>query len=414
VDPLIQVARDLDRFADADATAFAERVHGRITEFGRRGAVTPLSREVVRGLVRAFAATLSGSAPAVPAGALEYTRAYVHRGIELTTLLRAVRVGHAELWRVSAALLAEQDPPDVADQQRRLADALFAFVDVVAQQVSQEHEQERRRWVADPDTVRLDTARAILDGTPLEVASASARLGYELAAHHLGLVVWADEPALRSTVAGALRALRSGPVLVVAPASREVWAWLAVAPGTDPVALLADRLPGLAVAVGEPAVGVDGFRATHRNARFVQRSCARAGTAPGTPVHWRDAVVGGLLCAEPEQARQFLVRELGELDGDDPFTGRLRQTLLVWLQEQDRRRTAARLGVHPNTVAHRLRRCQSLLGRGLRERAFELELALRLRDVLPSETRACPPRPGMIQMGAGTRGEQWNLARRSI
>jgi DNA-binding PucR family transcriptional regulator len=121
-----------------------------------------------------------------------------------------------------------------------------------------------------------------------------------------------------------------------------------------------------------------------------------------------------LLSVEDAEARQFAVRELGALDRDDAYAQRLRTTLLVWLQEHDRQRAAARLGVHPNTVAHRLRRCESLLGRGLRERAFELELALRLRDVLPSETPPCPACDGMIQMDAGTRGETWSLARPSI
>jgi hypothetical protein len=411
VEPLTQVARDLERFADVDASAFAQRVHASISEFGDRGEVTPLSRDVVRGLIRAFAETLlRGRVAVVPAGALDYTRAYVHRGIALTTLLRAVRVGHAELWRVSARLLAEQAPLDIAEQQRRLADALFAFVDVVAHRVSEEHERERRRWVADPDALRLETAQAILDGTPVDVAAASARLGYELRAHHVGLVVWADEPSVRSRL---LEALRPGPALAVAPTSREVWAWLAVAPGTTRPNVLTRRLDGLRVAVGEPAAGVGGFCRTHRNARFVQRFCAQAETAE-SPVHWGDVAVPALLAAEGDQARQFVVRELGPLDHDDPFTQRLRATLLVWLREHDRRRTAACLGVHPNTVAHRLRRCELLLGRPLRERRFELECALRLRDVLASETLPCDAGDGMIQMGAGMRGETWSLARRSI
>lgn len=383
VDPLTHVARELDRFADADATAFAERVHASMAEFGRRGAVTPRSLEVVRGLIHAFAAMLERGADAtVPAGALEYTRAYVHRGLELTTLLRAVRIGHAELWRVSSGLLLELGPPDVARHQRRLADALFDFVDVVTHGVSEEHDRERRRWIADPDTLRLQTARAVIDGAPLDVAAASARLGYELRGQHVGLVVCADEPALRPRVLNALRALGPAPVLVVAPGAREVWAWVG---GGDPGAV-ASGLPGLRVSVGEPARGVEGFARTHRNARFVHRFCAQAGPHRPHVAHWRDAVVPALLSAEREQARQFVQRELGALDHDDPFTGRLRETLLVWLQEHDRRRTAARLGVHPNTVAHRLRRSEALLGRSLRERRFELEMALRLRHVRASET----------------------------
>ena len=43
-----------------------------------------------------------------------------------------------------------------------------------------------------------------------------------------------------------------------------------------------------------------------------------------------------------------------------------------------RRRAAARLGVHKNTVAYRIRRAEELLGYGVRERQLELQTALRL------------------------------------
>jgi DNA-binding PucR family transcriptional regulator len=53
------------------------------------------------------------------------------------------------------------------------------------------------------------------------------------------------------------------------------------------------------------------------------------------------------------------------------------------MEENDRRdRTAVRLGVHANTVAYRLRQCEDLLDRSIRERRFELEAALRLREAM--------------------------------
>jgi DNA-binding PucR family transcriptional regulator len=75
--------------------------------------------------------------------------------------------------------------------------------------------------------------------------------------------------------------------------------------------------------------------------------------------------------------------ELGPLADDDEQAARLRETLAAFLAEGGRwRATAARLGLHENTVLGRVRRIEALLGRRCTARRFELEAALRLRREL--------------------------------
>jgi len=84
-----------------------------------------------------------------------------------------------------------------------------------------------------------------------------------------------------------------------------------------------------------------------------------------------------LLTKDPDQARAFAERTLGPLTAGDPPTRRLAETLLVVLEEEGRpRRAAARLGVHENTVAKRLRAVKELLGSDPAERPADMLAAL--------------------------------------
>ena len=71
---------------------------------------------------------------------------------------------------------------------------------------------------------------------------------------------------------------------------------------------------------------------------------------------------------------------------------RLRATLAVYVCEGDAiAATARRLGVHINTIWYRLRQCEELLERPVKQRRFELEAALLLRDLMAISLAAAPP-----------------------
>jgi DNA-binding PucR family transcriptional regulator len=86
---------------------------------------------------------------------------------------------------------------------------------------------------------------------------------------------------------------------------------------------------------------------------------------------------------DPEQARAFVLRELGNLAAGDDTTLRLAATVRAYLDEHaNRSRTAKRLGVHENTIKYRIRQAEEILGRKIDERHLELRVALTLAGVV--------------------------------
>ena len=86
-----------------------------------------------------------------------------------------------------------------------------------------------------------------------------------------------------------------------------------------------------------------------------------------------------LMTHDLDEARRFVLAEIGPLMDDSDASRRLAATLEVFLQEESSFvRAARRLGIHENTVAYRVRRAEELLGRRAAERQLELRTALRL------------------------------------
>jgi DNA-binding PucR family transcriptional regulator len=96
-------------------------------------------------------------------------------------------------------------------------------------------------------------------------------------------------------------------------------------------------------------------------------------------VRFSDVALEVMLTQSREEARRFVAQQLGDLSAEDKSVARVRDTLRVFLEENGSfQSAAARLGVHKNTVAYRIRRAEELIGHGVRERQLELEIALRL------------------------------------
>jgi hypothetical protein len=154
--------------------------------------------------------------------------------------------------------------------------------------------------------------------------------------------------------------------------------------------LNAPRTDGISIAVGEPAPGVAGFRNSHAEAlaarRLARLSQHRAGSVTRSGSVAVLAVVGG--CGARPGIR---VPRARPLDADDDAMARLRATLAVYFREGDViAATAQRLGVHINTISYRLRQCEELLERPVKQRRFELEAALLLRDLMATSLAVAP------------------------
>jgi DNA-binding PucR family transcriptional regulator len=169
----------------------------------------------------------------------------------------------------------------------------------------------------------------------------------------------------------------TGRPLVVAMGRRLVGAWVGAA---EPFDMVVAGMPGAPrVAFGSIAAGMEGFRASHREAMQARRVARLSGRRGGTVTRYVDVALTAVASVDLELARDFVARELGPLAAQDDDTVRLAATLRVYLEEHaSPRRTAQRLGVHENTVKNRVRAARELLGRSPEERVAELLVALRL------------------------------------
>lgn len=218
-------------------------------------------------------------------------------------------------------------------------------------------------------------------GIPLReiVDFGGQEIPYDFEGWHLGVVAVGEgaERALRELAAGT----ECRPLLL-ARAEGVVWAWLGSRRRLDMPDLLdalascqANDTPAKpAIAIGEPAESLSGWRLTHR----------QAGAALPVAQRGRDPVVRygdvALLASAlhddllGESLRQLY---LEPLEGNGSPT--LRRTLLAYLDcDRNSASAAAALGVTRQTVNYRLRAIEQRLGRPLAACASELEVALRL------------------------------------
>ncbi|WP_406145150.1 PucR family transcriptional regulator [Streptomyces sp. NBC_01012] len=330
-----------------------------------------------------------------PWPAVEYARRLAQREISSNALLRAYRLGHRRALDWVAGELAGVEPDGRVSfaALQMLQDAAFAYIDRVSEQVVEEYETERERWLTNRSTIRTATLSALLAQDEVDVATAEQVLGYRLRHDHLGLVLWADE---RMASTGSLERLGqlthaiaqevgsdSAPLFV--PQDRSLgWGWVPLHAGAsidlDRLArVLGEAGDEVKAAIGAVGTGLAGFRATHRQALQAHQvsviGADRAHqitsfTAPGVRA-------AAILASDLTIARDLVTSMLGGLVQDDEGVERLRETLTVFLQEnQSFVATAARIHLHKNTVKYRVDKAVQLRGRPIDEDRFDLELAL--------------------------------------
>lgn len=331
-------------------------------------------------------------AEAVTPESLACVADFVARGIELDAMLRSIQLGHAVMS--SAFLVAFERLGERADRVRSIqsiSERQFAFFDNFSAQMAAGYREEQARWIASAVSVRFELVRSVLQSHAPSVPRGVERLGYDLQAEHVALIVWSSTPleetdASRPERAAAdlLRQMHCSQSLVVTAGSGVVWAWGTPAdPGRDePVAPVLRRADDLHAVLGSSARGVEGFRRSHREAEAVIAS--RVPEVEGSRVvPYREVDLLSLLVNDRIRAREFAMRELGPLAADTPHADDLRKTVAAFLDEQGSPQSAAlKLNVSRNTVSYRVRRAEELMGRPLAERRLQLRAALLIRTLL--------------------------------
>lgn len=388
-----------------NAAAHAEFMTGHITpvmpDLGEEGR-TQIFRsclaniDVVAELLDRPPAMAVADLPPPPPQTLSYMRMLVHRALDIESLVRGYRVGHAALWRccLREAFAGIECPEDTPGVLERCSDIVFAYIDAATQFVAEEFEVERHAHMRWPVARKVEAVVAVLEGQYAAPAGElSAALGYEVDRAHSGFVLHAplaDEqgrsarPRPEVLAVRLCRLIAPGIRPLVLPVGDDlVWMWVG---GTPASSLDCEEIERTIeeheafVGVGEIGAGLDGFRTTHAEARDALDVARVTGRRVA---RYRDVALVSVLKADPERARRLVEHELGDLDAENPAAERLRDTLRTLLASNlNQREAARRLDAHPHTIAYRLSRLEKILGHPVADRAHELHAALLLRDLL--------------------------------
>jgi DNA-binding PucR family transcriptional regulator len=323
-----------------------------------------------------------------PPAAVDFARRLAQRGIPISALLRAYRLGQADFQQVVLAQIAAAglEADTVSATAARLSSVAFDYIDRISEDVVVVYQLERDGWMRNRTAARSARIMALLANANVAVAELEKTLGFRVDQPQLGVVAWSTATtaplerltAVERCVAAVAQQIgcQRAPVLVT-PDESTVWAWLPLASkGPVEVAVAGDE--SVRIALGDPAVGVEGFRTTHRQARHAQVVALAASPAYQRQVtSWSAVGPIALMCADRESLASWVHEALGDLASAEDKMTRLRDTLGVFLATgRSYTASAQLLHLHKNTVQYRVRKASDALGQSLDARRLDVELAL--------------------------------------
>lgn len=298
-------------------------------------------------------------------------------GRGLVSLQAAFRIASHEGWDKIRSFATEQGLSTEA--LGHLGDALFAYVEHLAEQAQLGYDGATRAIDRSPDLARRRLIDAILEGESLvEVRAHAGRATWPLPT--LFVVVRVEPPS-------------DQPVPQLAKLSRKHL----MRPEPTSVVIVTDAndLPDLLEELEASAEGSrvatswaiplehapDACRWTSRALELVAR-----GVIPPAPVIDCGTHRTQLwLHAEPALRQRMCQDLLQPLLAETPNSREiLSETLLAWLESRDSAPAiAAKLGVHPQTVRYRWKRINELFGDDLREPEFVIQVTMLLKASVP-------------------------------
>jgi DNA-binding PucR family transcriptional regulator len=375
----------------------------RLPELLANAEALEVNRASTEASIRDFAEVLlTGADPAEAARLGSPTLAYAQdgaqQGIPLATLMRSYRLGHAaSAAHFNEILATHARDPDELNRATELSSAwMFTYVDAALCLVEEAYTAERERWLRSAAASQAETISTILAGQPIDTDVASRRLRHDVRRVHVAAIAWLDsheegrntQAILEAAIRDIAATIGNQNPLVHQLGILSAAAW--ISSHSDIPSKVLDELrfrtaaaPGVRVAIGEPARGIAGFRASYLEAVQAQRVAVLAGRRQGSVTRYNNISLSSISTVDLDQARTFVGRELGRLAATDEATRRLAVTSRTYLDENcSRGRTARRLHIHENTVAYRIRQAEELLGRSIEHRSLELRVALALADLV--------------------------------
>jgi hypothetical protein len=328
-----------------------------------------------------------------PAAAEEYARRLAQRGVPVAALLRAYRIGSArfEDWCLHELGRRTDNAAVVSATGLRIAAITASYIDKVSEEVVSAYEAEKENWLRNQSVARAARVRALLRNELVDVDSSEAILGYRLRQRHLGVVTWITGAAASGDSIGRLEHATAemaagthcdGRPMFIPQDESSAWAWLPLGVQRDAAvpAMSIKSIPGsdrIRFAVGEPGLGVTGFRRTHQQALSAQAVALAAGPSGQPVTSFGEVAPLALMSGSIELLRAWVIETLGALADNDEHNARLRDTLRVFLQENGSYKTTAeRLVLHKNTIQYRVRKAEEGLTRPISQDRLRIELAL--------------------------------------
>ncbi|MEI6253807.1 MAG: PucR family transcriptional regulator [Mycobacteriaceae bacterium] len=310
-------------------------------------------------------------------------RDVVRRGLN-ESVLQAYRIGQNVAWQrwMSIAFTLTSDPAELREMLDVSAKSIFTFIEATITGVAEQMNRERAELAAGTHAERLEVVELLMIGAPISPRRAELTLGYRLDQTHTGAVAWTDDPTDDSGVVDRVpelvERLTGCRPLVVVPSAATRWLWLPGSTGLDEAAVETAlvTLPGLRVAIGTAAAGVNGFRRSHLDAVTTQRTMARLHTARRVATFETVRLVA-LITQNPDSAERFVADTLGGLAH---ASAELCDSVATYVAEQcNASRAAERLYTHRNTLLRRLARADTLLPRPLHTNLVKVAVALEVR-----------------------------------
>lgn len=310
--------------------------------------------------------------PGVPSAVAAQARYMARNGASLETVMR----GYYATVSLCFEFAASEGSELPADTLPYLVRIQSRHGDHLMDAIAAEYEDELAQIEGSPSNRRLEEkVVALLAGESIGATG----LEYDLDGWSLGTI------AMGAEVKTAMRLLaeRLGCQLLLVPKmAGTAWAWLGA---KRPVSFMAlqralDRSDGeLSLATGEPRLGVDGWRRSHREAQVAFEVMLRR---PQPLVRCAEVVLVATALRDEELARSLLDAYLGPLEaGKDGET--LKETLRCYFANGcNGASTATVLRVDRQTVRRRLAKIETALGRDLDSCRAEVETALRVETLL--------------------------------
>jgi hypothetical protein len=358
VPPLADLIGRIDRgrLAETMLDTFRSEIpgYGRLPDAVVRGQVL----DVIRQNVDLCLDWVAGGGPPDAARFEDFSASAKNRateGMPLEDLLRAYRIGATAAWRHLVTEAAAEE----RDALPRAAELVMSYLDQASGIVAAAYLEERQHLVSEQER----GSRALLDAL---LGSDALDAGHLEIAARLGLGLGGGFATFAATIPGegpraharTAAGLRAAGALALTEGDRVVGL---LSPGRE----LARALPAGTVAVVDEDVARKELAASLGDARLAIAIALRAGRTG--VVALQDLALDLLLARAPRVAAHLRQRVLDPLG---PKHGRSRGDLLPTIEtyvalRRDRRRTAERLHIHPNTLDHRLHRAREVTGLNL-------------------------------------------------